>query len=474
MKNPKSPLQRSKPSPTAELGIPTQKLDQLARSSKFQRRAAKKLSARNLIQALLICGSSGYVSFRQLAIELGILSNQTLSRQNLWERLSSQSAVDFIQSVASHALQTATNFQGKVSLPNLPDIGRILVGDSSTFTFHPRHVPSFPGATNQYADTSQCRFQLTFDLLHGKWLQARVDPYNRTDRIAAYDILSVVRAGDLIIRDLGYAVTDSFRRIQEQGAYFLSRYSHAASIWNDAGQKYNLLELARRHAPNPGDFYTMQIRFTSKHRFPCRIVIAHAGPVVGNQRRRRLNEEAGQKSRNLPGKTFMLLQDWTILITNLSPDQASNEQLEELYRLRWRIENIFRLLKSQTAIRKICMHNTNIHHVQVMLWGWVLLMILQGNRGVFALVQQTSGKDQGRSALQPMNSSIFKSIERWMGLQALRIQLAEVGCIDELIARLSRQADYHDRYESRRRTSIPDRLARVLGLRNSAESESLP
>jgi len=434
-------------------------IDFIARKTGWLKRKARAISPSSFIKSLLVSVATGDCSMRTIAIEAGILSESagTVSKQSIDERLNSR-GVEFIKDVVGEALRASTASVVKSPLGKcIPNVLRILVGDSSTLTLHNSLIEDFPGASNQHGTTSaQLRFQLTIDLVSGRWLQTDVDPYRRNDRAAAMDIVkTIVKEGDLIIRDLGYDSIDSFRAIQEKSAYFLSRLSLSTKILELDGCEIDLLSFAHEHAPRAGDCFSKEIFLGDSKRFRCRIVVKRVPEEVAEQRRRRLKKDGQRKGFTHKAK-HRQLQDWTILVTNLGEDQASTERLDELYRMRWRVENVFKLSKSHTKLQKITKHRSNKYHVQILIWAWLLLMIELSRGGIFRMLEENENR------AEQIEQSLFKSIGRIMQWMTIGIELATVTTIEALLERLRVQMEYHDGYEERRRKSLPERLADLL------------
>jgi hypothetical protein len=222
--------------PTA-LRQPSQ-INKLARRSGWLVRKAKVLTPHAFATALLSCVSSGYCCLREIAIEVGLLTGGSISKQALAERFNARS-VEFLKGLVTASLREIAHALPAHGLEKLPGILRILVGDSSTLRLNPSLIESFPGATSRDGIRSaQLKLQFTFELLTGRWLQAELGPYRVPDQAAAPDILGVVvRAGDLIIRDLGYAVIDVFKAIGKKGAFFLSRLNPSAIVMDPDGAR---------------------------------------------------------------------------------------------------------------------------------------------------------------------------------------------------------------------------------------------
>lgn len=455
----------------------SRKLNALARTHGFLQRIGSKLklTPRRLVQALVASALSGHHSLRQLAFEVGLLlaPGDTYSKQALWERID-EGSVDFVKAVVAKALEQSIAAIVPLQLSSLPGVLRILVGDSSTFRFHPCLREHFPGASNQHGvKCAQNRFQLCLDLIGGNWLQAQSDPYNRNDRSAAGDIVkTLVQKGDLIIRDLGYAVIPVFAAIKEKGAFFLSRLNTSAALYDQKGERIDLLALARRATPVVGDTLSMRIYLGKQHRLRCRLVLRNEGENVGAKRRRTLNK-LSKRQGSKHSEDYLKLQNWTLMVTNLEESAAEVCQVCELYRLRWRIENLFKIAKSQTKLNKLLAHRSNPHHIELLLWGWVLAMVHLGMRGVFAMAEIKPGAD-GSTEVEVVERSVFRAMERLLQLAVLSIELAATGSLEELLRRYMVQIDYHDRYEKRRkRVSLPQRMSKIF-IDDSAAERTLP
>jgi hypothetical protein len=431
-------------------------VEKFARKSGWLRRVGcgKALTPIIFVQALVASVATGQRSLRELAIEVGLLSGGTISKQGLSKRIDAR-AVEFLKGVTGEALRrvacSAPELAGQIT-----GVLRILVGDSSTLALHRSLAEHFPGASNRTDKVAaQVRFQLTFDLLGGRWLQAALDPYRRNDKSAALDIVGpIVRAGDLVIRDLGYASIKCFRAIAAKGAYFLSRLPPVVGVFDSGGDAVDVLALARSCATRPGDTFTTEVELGAGDRFACRLVIIRVPEKVGDERRRRLHADAKRRGCKPHRKAYRALQDWTIFVTNLDAHQASDAKLHELYQLRWRIENIFKLSKSHTSLLRVAGHRTNRYHAEALIWAWLLMMISLSGKGIFRLCEP-GGRDV-------IGASIFKSIGKVLQWFALGIELACARDIPTLMLRLIEQQEYHDRYEKRRRISMPDRLRMAL------------
>lgn len=178
-------------------------------------RQPKKLKPIHFIQGLLQAVVNSDCSFRLLASSIGMRLDakpgpggasgntyDTISKTGLWERVGPE-AVEFFKSILAQMLRDRRHAPG-YAIPAIPTIRRIIVEDSAILNLDPRLVGQFPATSNQHAAGAGLRFQAAFDLISGEPIRADLTEYKRVDQAASGDIISLLREGDLLIRDLGY------------------------------------------------------------------------------------------------------------------------------------------------------------------------------------------------------------------------------------------------------------------------------
>jgi len=279
---------------------------------------------------------------------------------------------------------------------------------------------------------------LITDLLTGKWAHFSFDPYSRGDMKAAMDFMSFIKEGDLLIRDLGYARMLSFKAIIEAKAFFISRLKSSFQVYDLEGNRIPLRKTLHKLAPNPGDVVRIPILLTKKHKVKCVLVARRAPKSVGNLRRRRIRQYNKTHSFSPPTKRTLQLQNWTILVTNLEPDDADDDQLFQWYQMRWRIENIFKACKSHTSWLVVSNHKTNPNHAKALILSWFLTMVILADRGAFRMArfraenQVLEDSPPDGSDLEFVNISIIKSIGKLMTSFGFQLELAGSGfdCIE--------------------------------------------
>jgi hypothetical protein len=90
----------------------------------------------------------------------------------------------------------------------------------------------------------------------------------------------------------------------------------------------------------------------AQEHLPCRVLFVRLPEEVVNRRRQKANEKARRKGRTLSPRYLKLLA-WNIYITNVPVEMLTIRQAVVLYSLRWQVELIFKLWKSQCKLDRV-------------------------------------------------------------------------------------------------------------------------
>jgi Transposase DDE domain len=407
-------------------------LKPLTRASGFRRRQPKKLTPRLFVQAACLLVTLGSVSYRRWAGLIGVLGRCTLTKQSLFERMSPK-AVGFLQAVLEALLGTLATAPTSVPAA-LQGFGRVLVQDSTTLQLPEKLTRFFPGASNQKgAQGALLKIQACYDLLSQSFVCFSLSSYRRNDQAASPEVLPLVRAGDLILRDLGCFVLEVFQQIALANAFFLSRLRVGVRLWEaDGGTPVNLL---RRLRSCPGHF---EGQFClGKEKLLVRVVAIRMPAQVAAQRRRKARQNRDRRSA--PSAQRLALLGWAIFITNVPATRLSAKAVAAVYGLRWRIETIFKAWKSYFALTEVPASSKS--QVEALIYAKLIFITLFQ---VCFWQRWGGGKDaQGRPALSLLK--VAQAVESYL----LVLVLSSLGV--DLALAWEQLLNTHCRYECRRR-----------------------
>lgn len=371
-------------------------LQSLARSSGFVLRRPRKLSLEAFLQSVLLglCQPNHY-SLRSWAAHLSALQSNLFSKQALHRRCG-RGLVKFLELLLAGLLGSSMWRDCRAEL--LEHFGRVLLQDSTAVALHPALAKYFPGCGNQHQRClASLKIQALFELRSQRWIHFELGALTDNDQKASALILSHLQPGDLVIRDLGYAVFEVWRQIMARGAYFLSRWRADFCLCDpQTHQPLELLALLQNRAQ-----LSCQVLLGVEELLPVRIVALRLPAHLAAQRRRRARANARRDRALRLSRRYLKLLDWTILLTNVSDHRLSAQQLLELYGCRWQIEVLFKSWKSHFRIGRL--PTSNPLQVQIQLLAKLLAISLLQNLFAPHLI---AGQDQ---PLSPLKIAVYFS-----------------------------------------------------------------
>ena len=321
-------------------------VDAIARASGFLERSPRKIPMPDFVTGLLAVAPEIHLTLERVAQVIGLAAHTTYTKQSLRERLSTDVEVFLAQVITAlfgqltHSLPCSQAFK---------PFARVLVQDSTSKTL-PKHLAElFPGAGNQHGqDYATLKIQWISDLKNSAVEHVSLSGFTRNDQAAAPDILAVARPGDLVLRDLGYFTTAVLAQFVKTLISFLSRYRHGVNLYDPkTGKPLDLITLLKHSGSLDREV------LLGPERVAVRLVALPVPEEVANLRRHKAKTSAQQRHRSPPGAEHLLLMGWNLFVTNVSAAVWPPKTLVAVYRLRWRIEIIFKTWKSHLGLPQL-------------------------------------------------------------------------------------------------------------------------
>jgi hypothetical protein len=352
-----------------------------ARQSGFLRRCPRKIPMLDFLLGLLALAAECCLSLERTAAVIGLAAGTSYTKQALCKRLS-----DHIERFLAQAALTL--FARPTQAPELhgwfQPFGRVLLHDSTTQALPAHLAKVFPGSSNQRSQRQAAvKVQFIGDLLSATVLHLSLSGFRRNDQAAAPDILEVVQPRDLIIRDLGYWALHVFQAILLKGAHFLSRYRHGTTVYDPAtGRELNLPALLRRHGS-----LDQQVLLGGQYQLAVRLVAAPVPEAVANQRRRRARADRDRRLNPSPERLFLL--GWNIFVTSVDRQTWPLKAIQPIYRLRWRIEIVFKAWKSHLGFRELNCRSARLLRLSLMTKLLFCVLVYQASNHLELLATDT-------------------------------------------------------------------------------------
>ncbi len=278
-----------------------------------------------------------------------------------------------------NSLNRVENWQNEACW--LKSFTRVFIEDSTAIKLPKALYSIYGGGSNETSTYAIARVQLRMELQTEKIHNISIRHYAENDNVFASDILSVVQQGDLIIRDLGYFVFDIFEKIQSKGAFFISRWQPRVQLRHPQTGKVidlgKILSQAERMGVN---LIEQNVLLGLKTAFQVRFIAIKVPQEVEQKRRQAALDREKRKGIKYQDDYFEHL-GWCIYITNIPIEKCALLNIWAIYRLRWRIEIIFKTWKSHLKILETVKDYQYLNPCQIiirlyLIMTWIVLCLV--------------------------------------------------------------------------------------------------
>lgn len=352
-----------------------ERLEHLARETHFIQRSTSRLEGKDLVELMsteMVEDTS--VSMEGLCDILRQLNpNAEVSPQGLNQRINSGDAVEYLKEVFGLAIQESLDpVREKVKVELLNPFHHVFIEDSTQCNLHEKLAEAFKGSGGS-ASKSSLKIDLTYEYRQNLMQELVISDGKASDQGRA-EAVEYLQAQDLLLRDLGYFSLDSLVKIKEKGAFFLSRLLVGTNIYLDNqpdATAVNLVTYLDKHYPQQS-VVDLDI-YLGKEKLPCRLIAYRLPEKVVNLRCRKAREAHRRKDRKI-SQDYLDWLRFGFYITNVSPEVWPAQVVGTIYRLRWRIELIFKTWKGLLNIHVL--KGTRPERIKCLLYGRLITITL--------------------------------------------------------------------------------------------------
>ena len=333
-------------------GFNAEVIEGLARETGFTKRKSK-LRACQLFESLMFAHHQGKsLSLIDLCADLLEEYGVEITKQGIHERFNAE-AVLFFHRVLGRLLSAEFNVPRDTGL--LSRFGRVRIKDSTKFSLPEAFAEKYGGYGGALANSeAMISIQYEYDLLNGETMDLRLTNGVANDQSDSRDFTGDIRKDDLFIRDLGYSTLPYLEKVSEEGAFFVSRLPAQTSVYAGEGasgpmdfKKYH--KMIRKHKLSHME---LDVFVGKKAMLPCRLVIMPVDDATYEKRIRKTSKQAKSTGNNV-SEEFKTRSRLNLFITNVDRRDLDAGKVREVYTLRWQIELVFKIWKSQARIDDI-------------------------------------------------------------------------------------------------------------------------
>lgn len=349
--------------------LKTKTINKIARNCSFIKRKGGKILPKNLIVGFMIMVSKQRNTYSDWATEIGKLENKTISKQSLNERMEPETELFIKETVEKAMSEKMQHSESKKIKGVLKHFKEVKIDDSTTLHLPDELAEAFPGNVSRGEKKAQAKIHAMYNLTENNFSFFHLHSFSNNDQSLSADVLPYLQKGDLSIRDLGFAVQAVMAKFIDEGIYFISRKKYNHKVFDPAtGAEINILKTVRKKK-----FFDQEVILGKEHPLKVRMVVI---PVPKPQAAERKRKAHTDRDRRLNHSTeYYQLLDYNIYITNITPQQCNAEEIFELYKLRWRIEIIFKSWKSGFSLEKL-IHRQCKNEIRVRCMIYLMLLYI--------------------------------------------------------------------------------------------------
>lgn len=277
----------------------------------------------------------------QVSGDLGVV----ISAEGINSRINAQ-AVTFLEGLMQRAICA---FQDVVRVPSdvLGRFTKVNLVDS-TICKLPTFLESHFRGTKSSGSIAAMKVQLSYDYQVGSINALTIQEGRSPDQKSELP-WQFATVGSLTVMDLGYFDQTTFATIADADAYFISRLQSQVGLYEqvDDQQTFDLLSYLRQAGSG---CHEKDLFMGRKTRVAVRLVAIALPADVVAERRRKAQVAARRRGKTCSQRSLDLLA-WALFVTNVPTAWLTPQQIAHVYRLRWQIELVFKLWKSQAKLK---------------------------------------------------------------------------------------------------------------------------
>jgi hypothetical protein len=336
--------------------------ERAGRATAFVQRRSK-VSAERFVQMMVLGtlerADASLTDLVAMGEELGV----QVSASGLNQRIDDE-AVTLLKEVLQTALRHA---QGEaVDGGLLHAFAAVYIEDSSYLALPAAMAPQFRGSGGN-ASPAAARLYLSYEYRAGTVQTLHLYEGCTADQLTP--LPPTQAQPTLRLFDLGFFKQTRLAQLSQQGESFICRYHWQSALYTREGQRLDL-EAFLASAPDELD---LPVLLGAQIRLPVRLLCQRVPPSVMAQRHQRIRTEA-KRMRRAVSQQKMRLAAWNLFCTNVPTTLWSLRQVLAVYRLRWQVELLFKLWKSDAGLDRL--GNWRSARVLVQLYARLIALVL--------------------------------------------------------------------------------------------------
>ena len=248
--------------------------------------------------------------------------------------------------------------------------------DSTTLRLPDILVDKFKGSVSNGKQHAIAKLNVIIHAVSGLCPVLEWSSFTVNEQSLSKSILQTAKAGDLVIRDLGYFALPVFQQLAASKIYFLSRCRYGVRLYHTpTGEEINLAQLLQGKT-----WLDQEVICGKENAVKVRLVAMKLSDTQTNERIRKAKHDRDKRLNH--NQDYYTLLGFVIFITNVETEKWNSKQVADAYRIRWNIETLFKSWKSGFQLERLIPEaRTNTCRVESILYllliyiAWFQLLI---------------------------------------------------------------------------------------------------
>jgi hypothetical protein len=185
------------------------------------------------------------------------------------------------------------------------------------------------------------RLHLGFDIFGFQYRTIEITDVKQGEKLSRH----AIRKGDIVLADRMYGTIQGMAHVRGSEADFILRYrTKAFNVYDENGTKLELIDCFKGMKPMEStSVYGCYYHEGKRHR--VRIVAMRKDDEAVEKTKQRMKKKIRKQRGKQPSAEALLFNEYIVVATSLD-DTYTDNQILELYRARWQVEQVFLRLKS--------------------------------------------------------------------------------------------------------------------------------
>lgn len=262
-----------------------------------------------------------------------------------------------LQKAFSLIYSSALENHSSLLLAHFSDI-KIL--DATTISLPDKVEKNYPGMGGRNAKAA-LKIQTLYSAINHSITHFDITSGVTHDACALPQMLEQLSYKELFLADLGYFDTECLQKISKEN-FFISRIKTNFKVFTAVSEKYHIYEQVAMPELFKSSTHSIDQEVYIGPNSTCKLKVRLVGVKLPDEvAHKRIQKAIKQNDGNDISSEKREILHWNLMITNITADVLSSNIIVELYRMRWQIELLFKVLKSTLSIDKMHVGTINVH-----------------------------------------------------------------------------------------------------------------